>query len=294
MSSTNRTEFCFLERDVSCGRNDTSTGRCRPLPISTTPSAVKSKKTSFQAPACKSREASGSCPLCWPRERACCRIIPNGPGQRDLGGVAVKECSILERTALVRSLKPYASNLDKRLTKSPKRYFIQNCGKNWKIHLGRTREGEEIGFLIVTDSGDTIALDARMNLCRRHRRPRLPESFKRLFPHVSQIVLVTFGRTSNPTVPRMPGGPCRRTARFSGRTDRDRRTSSREEVKRDVWACGFFLGLTRGRCFIPISSGNKKCGIARDSAGEKKVLSGLIGEGGLLVREIFVLSSSNG
>ena len=215
---------------------------------------------------------------------------------RDSGiwGVAVKECSILERTALVRSLKPYASNLDKRLTKSSKRYFIQNCGKNWKIHLGRTREGEEIGFLIVTDSGDTIALDARMNLCRRHRRPRLPESFKRLFPHVSQIVLVTFGRTSNPTVPRMPGGPCRRTARFSGRTDRDRRTSSREEVKRDVWACGFFLGLTRGRCFIPISSGNKKCGIARDSAGERKVLSGLIGEGGLLVREIFVLSSSNG
>ncbi|MHB8545001.1 MAG: ATP-binding protein, partial [Leptospirales bacterium] len=125
---------------------------------------------------------------------------------RDSGiqGVTVKEwISVLERTALVQSLKPYASSLNKRLTRSPKLYFmdtglavrlqgwqertplltslqagalfetlvfseilkfVQNYGKDWQIHLWRTREGEEIDFLITTDSGDTIALDARMSL----------------------------------------------------------------------------------------------------------------------------------
>ena len=153
---------------------------------------------------------------------------------RDSGiqGVTVKEwISILERTGLVQYLKPYASNLNKRLTKSPKLYFmdtglavrlqgwqertplltspqagalfetlvfseilkfIQNYGKDWHIHLWRTKEGEEIDFLIVTDSGDTIALDAKMSL-QATQAARLPESFKKLFPHVSQIVLVTFG-----------------------------------------------------------------------------------------------------
>ncbi|KGA93424.1 ATPase (AAA+ superfamily)-like [Leptospirillum ferriphilum] len=153
---------------------------------------------------------------------------------RDSGiqGVTVKEwISILERTGLVQYLKPYASNLNKRLTKSPKLYFmdtglavrlqgwqertplltspqagalfetlvfseilkfIQNYGKDWHIHLWRTKEGEEIDFLTVTDSGDTIALDAKMSL-QATQAGRLPESFKKLFPHVSQIVLVTFG-----------------------------------------------------------------------------------------------------
>ncbi|MHB1927727.1 MAG: ATP-binding protein [Leptospirillum sp.] len=153
---------------------------------------------------------------------------------RDSGiqGVTVKEwISILERTALVRYLKPYASNLNKRLTKTPKLYFmdtglavrlqgwqertplltspqagalfetlvfseilkfIQNYGKDWQIYLWRTREGEEIDFLITTDSGDTIALDAKMSL-QTTQAGRLPESFKKLFPHVNQIVLVTFG-----------------------------------------------------------------------------------------------------
>ncbi|MHB1287391.1 MAG: ATP-binding protein [Leptospirales bacterium] len=153
---------------------------------------------------------------------------------RDSGirGVTVKEwISILERTALVQYLKPYANNLNLRLTKTPKLYFmdtglavrlqgwqertplltspqagalfetlvfseilkfIQNYGKDWKIHLWRTKEGEEIDFVVIADSGDTIALDAKMSL-QATQAIRLPESFKKHFPHVSQIVLVTFG-----------------------------------------------------------------------------------------------------
>ena len=153
---------------------------------------------------------------------------------RDSGiqGVTVKEwIGLLERTALLRSLKPYESNLNKRLTKTPKIYFmdtglavrlqgwqermplltspqagalfetlvfseivkfIQNYRKDWQVYLWRTKEGEEIDFVIVTDSGETLALDAKMSL-QTTQAGKLPESFKKTFPHVSRIILVTFG-----------------------------------------------------------------------------------------------------
>jgi len=153
---------------------------------------------------------------------------------RDSGiqGVTVKEwISLLERTALVQYLKPYENNLNKRLTKTPKLYFmdtglavrlqgwqertplltspqagalfetlvfseilkfIHNYGKDWQVTLWRTKEGEEIDFLILTDSGLVLALDAKMSL-QSTQPARLPESFKKLFPHVGEIILVTFG-----------------------------------------------------------------------------------------------------
>jgi len=152
---------------------------------------------------------------------------------RDSGiaAVTVKEwVSILQRTALVYCLKPYANNLNKRLTKAPKLYFldtglavrlqgwreqmplmispqigslfetlvfcelikfIQNYGKEWQLYLWRTKEGEEIDFLIITQSGTVIALDAKMS-AQTTRPITLPNSFKKLFPEVRQIVLVTF------------------------------------------------------------------------------------------------------
>lgn len=146
--------------------------------------------------------------------------------------VTVKEwISILQKTALVYCLKPYASNLNKRLTKTPKFYFldtglatrlqgwqdptplitspqagplfetlvfaevfkfIQNHGKDWQLYLWRTKEGEEIDFLIVTKSGEIIALDAKMSM--QNTQPiKLPASFKKLFPQVNHIILITFG-----------------------------------------------------------------------------------------------------
>jgi len=153
---------------------------------------------------------------------------------RDSGiqAVTIKEwISILQRTALVYCLKPYASNLNKRLTKTPKFYFldtglaarlqgwqdpvplmtspqagalfetlvfaeifkfIQNYGKDWQLYLWRTKEGEEIDFLIVTKSGKIIALDAKMSV-QNVQPGKLPASFKKLFPQIETIVLVTFG-----------------------------------------------------------------------------------------------------
>ncbi|PIQ43372.1 MAG: hypothetical protein COV52_02150 [Gammaproteobacteria bacterium CG11_big_fil_rev_8_21_14_0_20_46_22] len=146
--------------------------------------------------------------------------------------VTIKEwVSILQRTTLVYCLKPYASNLNKRLTKTPKFYFldtglaarlqgwqdctplltspqagalfetlvfaeifkfIQNYGKGWQLYMWRTKEGEEIDFLIVTQSGKVIALDVKMSI--QNVQPiQLPSSFKKLFPQVENITLVTFG-----------------------------------------------------------------------------------------------------
>ena len=146
--------------------------------------------------------------------------------------VTVKEwIGLLQHTNLVYRLKPYASNLNKRLTKTPKFYFldtglatrlqgwqdqtplitspqagplfetlvfaeifkfIQNYGKDWQVYLWRTKEGEEIDFLIVTNSGDVIALDAKMGM-QNVQPAKLPTSFKKIFPKAKQLILVTFG-----------------------------------------------------------------------------------------------------
>jgi len=153
---------------------------------------------------------------------------------RDSGiqGVTVKEwISILQRTALVHCLKPYSNNLNKRLTKTPKFYFldtglairlqgwqdqiplitspqagalfetlvfaeiykfIQNYAKDWQLNVWRTKEQEEIDFLIITNSGKVIALDAKMSM-QNIQPEKLPASFKKMFPQVEHIILVTFG-----------------------------------------------------------------------------------------------------
>ena len=146
--------------------------------------------------------------------------------------VTVKEwTSILQRSSLVYCLKPYASNLNKRLTKTPKLYFldtglavrlqgwqeqtplttspqvgplfetlvfseilkfIYNYGKSWQLYFWRTKEGEEIDFLIITETGEIIAIEAKMRT-QTAEAVKLPPSFKKLFPKVKQLVLVTFG-----------------------------------------------------------------------------------------------------
>ena len=153
---------------------------------------------------------------------------------RDSGiqGVTVKEwIGVLERTDLAYCLAPYSSNLNKRLTRTPKFYlldtglavrlqgwrermplltspqagalfetlvlseivkFLRNYGKDWQVYLWRTKEGEEIDFLILTASEEVIALDAKMSL-QSTPPVSIPPQFKKLFPKTQEIVLVTFG-----------------------------------------------------------------------------------------------------
>src|SRR3990167_7001681 len=147
--------------------------------------------------------------------------------------VTVKEwVAILQRTQLVYLLPPFANNLNKRLTKSPKIYFldtglavrlqgwsektpllnspqighlfetfvfaeiikyIQNYGKNWKIFVWRTKEGEEIDFLLDLGQNRWFAFDAKLSMHAAQPTP-LPSTFKKMFPSVKHLYLITWSR----------------------------------------------------------------------------------------------------
>ncbi len=70
--------------------------------------------------------------------------------------------------------------------------FIQNYNKDWQLYMWRTKEGEEIDFLIITSSGSAVALDAKVS-SQNIRPMTLSASFKKIFPQTKQIILVTFG-----------------------------------------------------------------------------------------------------
>lgn len=138
--------------------------------------------------------------------------------------------SILERTQLLYLLPPVESNLNKRLTKSPKVYFLDtglavrlqgwleiqpliqspqigglfetlvlaeivkcnmNFGKNWKISMWRTKEGEEVDFIIENEKGDILALDAKLGIMGIEPI-KIPNSLSQTFPKLKQIVIVSF------------------------------------------------------------------------------------------------------
>ena len=146
--------------------------------------------------------------------------------------VTVKEwVSVLERTKLVYLLSPFESNLNKRLTKSPKIYFLDtgvaarlqgwselkpmmlssqaghlfetlvlaeiikfknNYCNNLKISVWRTKEGEEIDFIIEKEKGEIIAIDSKMGI-HSVQPVELPPSFKKTFPGAKEIIVVSYG-----------------------------------------------------------------------------------------------------
>lgn len=138
--------------------------------------------------------------------------------------------SVLERTALVYLLPPLEANLNKRLTRSPKVYFldtglatrlqgwmeiqplltspqagalfetlvlseivkcIMNFGLNWKVSLWRTKEGEEVDFIIDNGKGGILALDAKLSIHGADPLP-IPPTLSKTFPHLKHTVLVTY------------------------------------------------------------------------------------------------------
>lgn len=138
--------------------------------------------------------------------------------------------SILERTSLVYLLPPLEPNLNKRLIKSPKIYFLDtglsvrlqgwtnhhpiltspqagalfetlvlgeivkckwNFGLNWHISHWRTKDGEEVDFIIQNDKDKVLAIEVKLSI--HSAEPVLiPSSLLRTFPDLKQIILVTF------------------------------------------------------------------------------------------------------
>jgi uncharacterized protein len=146
--------------------------------------------------------------------------------------VTIKEwVSLLERNQIVALLPVYTNNLNKRLIKTPKLYFldtglaarlqrwsealpllqspqagllfetlvfaeiskfIENMGKDWKLMTWRTKEKAEIDFVLQLGSGRYIALDAK--LAKQSVQPSsLPMTFKKNSPNINKIILVTLG-----------------------------------------------------------------------------------------------------
>lgn len=158
-----------------------------------------------------------------------CSALANSVGVKS---VTISEwISILERTYLVYLLKPYANNLNKRLSKSPKLYFLDtglatrlqgwqelapfmnspqaghmfetlvlseiikfkyNFAKDWNVFMWHTKDGEEIDFLLQNAKGDVLALDAKLGI-HGVSAIALPSSLKKQFPKLKQLLLVSFG-----------------------------------------------------------------------------------------------------
>ncbi len=139
--------------------------------------------------------------------------------------------SVLERTALIYLLPPLEANLNKRLTKSPKVYFLDtglstrlqgwidqtpllaspqagalfetlvlseivkcttNFGKNWKVSLWRTKDGEEVDFILENSQGKILALEAKLSI-HGAEPVSLPPTLSHTFPNLKEVTLVTFG-----------------------------------------------------------------------------------------------------
>jgi len=143
--------------------------------------------------------------------------------------VTVKEwISILERSQIVSLLPSFETNLNKRLLKSPKLYFLDtglavrlqgwtesgpcfispqaghlfetlvfaeimkfklNQGKDWRISVWRTKEGEEVDFVIETNKGQILAVEAKMGIHSVKPYP-LPAAFKKHFG-AKELVIVS-------------------------------------------------------------------------------------------------------
>jgi uncharacterized protein len=155
--------------------------------------------------------------------------LANDSGVRS--GTIKEWVSFLERSDFLYLLKPYSNNLNKRLAKSPKLHFfdtglacrlqgwtipepmfrssqaghlfeslvftelmkfIRNHGKTWQLFYWRTRDGEEIDFLLQKDNETIIALDAKLGI-HSVSPVKLPSSFKETFPAVQMLYIVSIG-----------------------------------------------------------------------------------------------------
>lgn len=134
--------------------------------------------------------------------------------------------SVLERMHIVRLLSPFSSNLSKRLVKSPKIYFIDsglacrlqgwtapepiltspqqgalfenlvfseiyklnlNFQLGWPIFYWRSREGEEVDFLIQKNPKEFVFIEAKVSSQRAPTLEAMPEIrkvFKKAIPQV--------------------------------------------------------------------------------------------------------------
>lgn len=146
--------------------------------------------------------------------------------------ITVKEwVGFLERADLLYLLKPYSSNFNKRLLKMPKLYFldtglatrlqgwsdptpllnspqigalfetlvlaelvkfIRNYRKDWELFVWRTKEGEEIDFILKA-ANKIYAFEAKLSIQGVPEVVTIPPSFKKEFSLAAPLAIITFG-----------------------------------------------------------------------------------------------------
>jgi len=138
---------------------------------------------------------------------------------------------VLEKMGVVSILEPHSDNLNKRLTKTPKVYFldtglavrlqgwsesepvmnspqgghlfetlvlaelvkfINNFSKPWSLRFWRTKEKEEIDFVLQVSPGRAIILDAKLGI-QSVSPIEVPATFKKSFPDTTEILIVSAG-----------------------------------------------------------------------------------------------------
>jgi hypothetical protein len=155
--------------------------------------------------------------------------------QKDSGvsSVTVKEwIHLLERADVVYLLKPYFNNLNKRLIKRPKLYFldtglaarlqgwsdsqtlmssphigglfetlvlaeivkfIRNYGKDWELYFARTKDGQEIDFIIKTSRGEIHSFESKLAIHGISKAVTYPPALQKEFAPTTPLVVITSG-----------------------------------------------------------------------------------------------------
>jgi predicted AAA+ superfamily ATPase len=138
--------------------------------------------------------------------------------------------SALEKNLIVQLIPGYHSNINKRLIKEPRLYFLDTglCSrlqgwstaepllnspqigllfetmvlgevvrtrdhflKDWRIFYWRTKEGEEVDFLVQSPIGKIVAIEVKMSMSAASKLV-LPEGLKKAFPELKKLSVVTY------------------------------------------------------------------------------------------------------
>jgi len=150
-----------------------------------------------------------------------------------ISGVTVKDwVSTLERADFLYLLKPFATSLNKRLIKTPKIYFldtglatrlqgwsdsltlfnspqigalfetlalaeivkfIRNYKKDWKLFFWRTKDGDEIDFVLQTNTTTFHGFEVKLSLQNMPKAISYPAMYEKLFSPQSPLIIITFG-----------------------------------------------------------------------------------------------------
>lgn len=150
-----------------------------------------------------------------------------------VSSVTVKEwVGLLERADLIYLLKPYFNNLNSRLIKRPKLYFldtglavrlqgwsdsapllsspqmgalfetlvlaeivkfIRNYRKDWELFFWRTKDKEEIDFIIKTSNNSIHAFESKAAIQNIPKSISYPAAFKKEFSATMPFIIVTYG-----------------------------------------------------------------------------------------------------